>query len=749
MDRQPNAEVVLAPALRRRREWLVNLSALIAACGVAAGLLGVRNAARRKDGGLTLTAYDVDTPGPSSRALQRRVVPTVDTDARQGPHAGARVRNVRYDGWIWVPFRGHFVLALSVRGTAQLTVGAVPPIRARSGPTTTEHGHRVHSRRLVKEQRLLGRGWHPLTLQATLPPRDGSLRLFWMPPGRRGVPEYVEPAMLRPAGTKPTSPGHAGPAPRDGWIASALLALLASLLMVWGRRPLRRWITSLRDNPERRQDALSILALVCVALAVRLWDLGGAGQTWDEDVYFGAGRNQWLNLLGLDFRALSWQWNLEHPPVTRYLLGFGALFSEDLAGARKVSALLGALVPAVVYLAGRDLFADRRVGIAGALVAVTLPALLAHSKVAGHESASVLLYTLTCYAMIRALRSERSDAFVAGAIFGGLAVGCRLVNLTAWLFVLALAVWIALPRWRQKRPLPLAMLLMPVIAGALFVLIWPRLWSSPARHLGELLTYWHPDVAHHELFIGREIRVHHGYFPVYVLVTTPTVVLAGVALFLVRLGWHRGRAELALGLWALAPLLVSPLVPFHRDGVRYVLPILAPLALMAGAGGVWLMDTASSRLGHWRPRRWLAGGVAALLLAGITALASARVHPYYLDFYNDLSGGPEAALKERRYEFSWWGEGLGGAVRYLRRHATPHSTVGMDVPARHTVVLHPDIRTTYPGAQPPPDFLVFAGDGLRRLWDRRHRRWRHPPGYRVVHEERVEGVPLVRVYRRR
>jgi hypothetical protein len=290
---------------------------------------------------------------------------------------------------------------------------------------------------------------------------------------------------------------------------------------------------------------------------------------------------------------------------------------------------------------------------------------------------------------------------------------------------------------------------MPVIAGLVFLIVWPRLWSSPARHLGELLTYWHPDVVQKELFLGSEIRTSSAYVPVYVLVTTPTAVLIGAALFVVRLGWHRGRAELVTGLWVLAPLAVSPLVPFHRDGIRYVLPIAVPLCLAAAAGGVWLGDVVTSKLREWRPRRLAVGGLVGLLLAGSTGLAARAVHPYYLDFYNGPSGGPRAALERGRYEISWWGEGLAGAVRYLKRHARTHHRVGMDVPARHTVVLHPDIKTTYPGARPAPDFLVYAGMGLRRLWDPRARRWRHPPGYRVVHEERVEGVVLVRVYRRR
>ena len=58
------------------------------------------------------------------------------------------------------------------------------------------------------------------------------------------------------------------------------------------------------------------------------------------------------------------------------------------------------------------------------------------------------------------------------------------------------------------------------------------------------------------------------------------------------------------------------------------------------------------------------------------------------------------------------------------------------------------MRTTHVNARPRPDYLLIGGDGLRRLWDQRHQRWIHPTGYKIVHEERVVGVPLMRVYRR-
>ena len=91
-------------------------------------------------------------------------------------------------------------------------------------------------------------------------------------------------------------------------------------------------------------------AVVAVALAARGWDLGAAGETWDEAVYFGAGKNYVQNLLRGEFDAAAWNWNFEHPPVSKYLAGLGGLWTDGFGGARAVSALVMALACALLVL---------------------------------------------------------------------------------------------------------------------------------------------------------------------------------------------------------------------------------------------------------------------------------------------------------------------------------------------------------------------------------------------------------------
>src|SRR5690606_25468817 len=112
-------------------------------------------------------------------------------------------------------------------------------------------------------------------------------------------------------------------------------------------------------------------AVFAVAVAVRLFDLAGAGQTWDEDTNWSAGRNYVSNLLALDFAPSSWRFNLEHPPLSKYLYGVGAQLVDGYGPARATAALLMAAACALLVPIGRRLHGLRAGVLAGSIAALT------------------------------------------------------------------------------------------------------------------------------------------------------------------------------------------------------------------------------------------------------------------------------------------------------------------------------------------------------------------------------------------
>jgi hypothetical protein len=173
---------------------------------------------------------------------------------------------------------------------------------------------------------------------------------------------------------------------------------------------------------------------------------------------------------------------------------------------------------------------------------------------------------------------------------------------------------------------------------------------------------------------------------------------------------------------------------------------------MAALGAVWLASilgklsvsflqrVSPSHLAARFSRRRISLSIFAVVAAAMalnSAWAVWRFHPYYIDYYNLYWGGTANVAKNRLLEFSWWGEGLTPATRWINRHAKKGARVFLAVRARHVMVFRPDIRIV--GRLQAADFAIFSGPAVHRSV---------PPGFRLGHAERADGAPLVAVYRR-
>lgn len=544
-------------------------------------------------------------------------------------------------------------------------------------------------------------------------------RLVWNPVGRRGDPEYVPPGVLSPDEQGAPDDRYLG----DGLIALALLGLLVGSILFAQRHRLAR---------VHRDVWIAIGVVFGAGLAVRLVGLGAAGETWDEGVNWIAGRNYIQNLLGGDIDGRSWIWNYEHPPIMKYLAGIGAQLSSGYGPARAISAVVVALGCALLVPIGKRLL-DLRTGIVAAGIAALLPPMVAHGQIVGHEAPTVLwwalgiLLALCVHDDLDSRRTLIARLAGVGAIVG-VAVASRFINgLLGPLCVLVVLVR-APAAWRRE-----TLRWTPVMVAAcvlVFVAVWPRLWLHPIAAIQA--SFDKMNVSHApEPFLGAITTTPpRYYFVVYLLATLPVGVLLAVVAGFVRGAYDRSRTTLVLAGWLVLPLLVAA-SPVRQDGVRYVMPAVLALAMIAGAGVTFV----AARI-RWR-HALLALATTLGLYLGITLV---RVSPYYLDYFGEHVGGAGTVARHGWFETAWWGEGLDRAIDYVNANAPVNARVDRScIGPQHLGWFRTDLWAPMV-ARPAQAQWIVEYVGTKRC--------PVPPDATKVFELDADGAPLARVWQR-
>ncbi len=634
---------------------------------------------------------------------------------------------VALEGSVFLPRGGPYMLGFESHGQARLTVGT----------------HVINGSNLGKDRVILPPGATALRLVAA-----PGARLLWSPPGRRGDMEYLPASSLSPQPPANARFTNAGTAYFDGLIALCLLFVIVASTLFAARRRLRRLT---------RRQGLALVAIFALALAVRLYDSGAAGQTWDEDANWAAGRNYITNLVSLDFRHASWQANYEHPPMMKYLMGIGAQFADGYGPARAMAALLVAVSCVLLVPLLARLF-RWQVGVTAGVFAALTPTLLAHGKVVGHEAPTLLWWTLGLLLSVTAFdhlpaqpnaaaRLLRQRMLVLGVVLG-LAIASRFVNVFLGPLMGTILI-LGAPRALRKSVLVWGATILPAVAFVTLVVVWPRLWSGPFSQLAESwIKLKKPHSS--EPFLGTFTNTPSPiYFVVYLVATMPLgLVLVGLFGAGTRLrSWRRQiampsaatepedaircRAGLILLAWLLIPLGVMA-SPVRQDGVRYVMPCILALLGFAAVG----LDAG----GQWLQLRWRLASVAlTTIMAGYLALVCIRIHPYYLDYFGEHVGGPQHVAAHHWFETAWWGEGVDRAVHYVNTHAGPNARIYRDcIEPVHLAWFRSDLWASMVNIPEAADWIVVYSPSSKPC--------AVPAHARLVFEVRAAGAPLAQVF---
>jgi 4-amino-4-deoxy-L-arabinose transferase-like glycosyltransferase len=419
---------------------------------------------------------------------------------------------------------------------------------------------------------------------------------------------------------------------------------------------------------------LVTMFLFLALVAIGSYRIDASGETMDEWYHFFVSRRVMSAILHFDFSEEAHGYRTDQPPMYKYIYGPAAVLTQrfvpnnpsysmfNLTYTRITSVAVTALTAVIVLLFGWEFFSPL-VGIFAALIFFFLPYVLAYARVVSSDMPGTLFFSLTAYLFTKAITRSGNNRYY---FFATLALAGTLLSKYNNVLILPLigsifAIY-KFEELRMKRSVgvPLFLLLMIPLAGILFFVGWPWLWGDTLTRFTISLNHW--------LKMSQGMsNLNLQYFPIYFAITTPVLVLLGLALFLASLLKDRREIKLVLLLWLIVPFGVS-VSKYKIDGVRFVTGALVPLSLACILGYHYLADLFS------RFKKVNFKILLPLLVLIYEIVLVVQYHPYYLDYFNEFIGGPRQAA-ERGIPVGYWGEGVKEAVGYLNRVAEQNATV--------------------------------------------------------------------------
>jgi hypothetical protein len=209
-----------------------------------------------------------------------------------------------------------------------------------------------------------------------------------------------------------------------------------------------------------------------------------------------------------------------------------------------------------------------------------------------------------------------------------------------------------------------------------FVLLWPAMWVAPQQTLASVVSQaiGYAEVGHKTpiFFNGTiaetgDLGIEFFYFyPLTYLWRSTPIVLIG--LLGVIVGYIKKREPLdrpetrttVFGLLIFVLIFTIVMTLGTKKFDRYLLPVYAPLDLIAAIGWVSLVQWVTKKVHHSALQ--YGSYLIYVAIIGLQMFWSLNTFPYYLSYYNPLMGGSKKAPDVMQIG---WGEGIDQAARYL------------------------------------------------------------------------------------
>lgn len=515
-------------------------------------------------------------------------------------------------------------------------------------------------------------------------------------------------------------------------------------------------VTSEKGMPRHFSNKWKVIFLIFfLAFSVRLITLNRIGKTWDEGAYVELGYKYIQLVLKHDFSDSYWYMQSDHPPLARYLYGIAGSFDiEKITGskvifknsysiARMVSALFGSLSVIFIILIGYRYF-SAYVAISSGVIFSLIPFFVGLSQLATLESLMMFFFTGSIYFL-----GEYFDSFkISWLIYSGFFVGCSILVKQSNVIIIPLIVSLMIAHLyfsnskKTKRAISDYSKHFLLLLSIAFFTVF-AFWPMPFFHVKELLEVQNSMWVHAvklpppEVYFGVLRLVPKQYYVIMFLLTTPVVLLVLGLLGVIRAFALRNFALTMVIVWFLLPFFQS-LYPFKQHGVRYIIEIYAPFALLCGIG----LDYLAIKI-NMKYRK-----VVLLLLVSLyLVIVLEKISPYYLDYFNELVGGTNEVYENRLFQMGWWGQGVEEATIYISDHEERKVTVAVDGLQLKSVVPRLwNIETVLYNKKESFDYVIVPYFNVVRLGFPEQELSKN---YDVVYSVLADKAKLVKVYKRK
>lgn len=492
---------------------------------------------------------------------------------------------------------------------------------------------------------------------------------------------------------------------------------------------------------------LILLVIFFFSLNLRIWNLNQMGQGWDEREYIEQGYNLIELINKGDLNNPYFYQTYDHPPLVKYLYGITAhfdvksisnknvIFNYDYTYSRLFSSLISSLSVVILFLFAWK-YVSKKIAVFSAVILSMLPFFLGLSQLVTTESFTMLIFTSMFFAFVSLLDKFSKKKLLLTGILLGLAIQIKQSNiLLIPLMVVIYFIWARATKVKFTLGHLKVLIYILILGFITFLLIWPQGILNLPKIYSLHKYYWNVTTSPPEIFSGVLMMTPIPYYFVMFAITTPLLILIFFLSGLAFINKQKNWIYNSVIAWFFLPFVQS-FYPWRQHGVRYIIEIYAPLAIISAIGFVYLVKKIT--------KNNLKINLLFIPVIFYMFVTLIRMSPYYLDYYNVFVGGAKGVYQNKNFQLGWWGQGVRDASLFMLKNVPTGARIGVAVSPSHAVPSMDKFKVESFKFEEKYDYVLLNYYNVLR---EQFNEERLKINYVSIYQVNVDGAILAKVYK--